>query len=150
MLVVIGIFSVLAVLITQSLTVALVGSRKSDATVKVRENLEYAMSVLERRVRNAKTCDPLSPAGSVSFTDINDKSFVISCIANPANGSIALDGDKLTGDEITVTACALTCYPAAGGSPPKVLLSFTAQAVSALSADPNPVSISNTISLRVY
>lgn len=150
MLVVVGIFSLLAVITTQVLTVALVGSRKSDSTVKVRENLEYAVSVLERHVRNAKDCDPLSPAGTVTFTDINDQSHVISCTADPANGQIKIGADPLTSDEITISACTLTCLPASAGAPPKVFLSFTAQAKSTLSPDPNPVSISTTISLRVY
>src|SRR3989344_5347971 len=55
MLVVLSIFSVLAILATQSIILTLKGSRKSESIVEVKENVEVAMSTMERLLRNSKS-----------------------------------------------------------------------------------------------
>lgn len=57
MLVVVLVFSILAVVVTKSLTTSLRTSTKSESIGHVRENVEYAMSVIERSLRSAKGID---------------------------------------------------------------------------------------------
>ena len=66
-LVVVAIFSILGVIVTRSVLLTLRGSKKSESQVKVRENVNYALAVIERQLRNADsivTC-PNDP----SFSD---------------------------------------------------------------------------------
>lgn len=54
MLVVIMVFSILAILSTQTLLYSLRGARKSEALGIVRENVDFASSTMERLLRNAQ------------------------------------------------------------------------------------------------
>ena len=53
-LVVIVLFSVLAVIATQTLFLSFRGSRKSGNVVLVRNNVDHATGVMERHLRNAR------------------------------------------------------------------------------------------------
>src|SRR3989344_5305560 len=52
-LIVLSVFALLAAVSTQTIFLTLRGARKSDALGKVRENLGYALSVVERQLHNA-------------------------------------------------------------------------------------------------
>ncbi|MBN1168787.1 prepilin-type N-terminal cleavage/methylation domain-containing protein [Candidatus Woesebacteria bacterium] len=58
-LVVVMVFSILGLVVTGVVTTTLRSSGKSENSVVVRENVNYAMGVMERQIRNAEevTCD---------------------------------------------------------------------------------------------
>jgi len=57
-LIVITIFAVIGILSTRSVFLTLRGAKKSDSLVRVRENVNNALSVIERQIRNSEkvTC----------------------------------------------------------------------------------------------
>ena len=55
MLVVIAVFSIIAVIATQAITLSLRGAKKSESVIEVKNNVEYAMSTMERLLRNAQS-----------------------------------------------------------------------------------------------
>ena len=81
-LIVIGIFAVLGIISTRAILLSLQGSKKGDAQVKVRENLDYAVSVIERQLRNAGSISPCPNVDPlvISYSDSNDVSSSFSCI----------------------------------------------------------------------
>lgn len=86
MLVVIFVFSILAVVLTQSIALVLKSTTKSENTNEVRANVEYAMSVMERTLRNAKEIDTSTGCGSagsgttISFFEQDGSPHTFSCI----------------------------------------------------------------------
>lgn len=54
-LVVISIFAVIGILTTRSIFITLRSARKSDSLVRVRENVNYAMGIIERQIRTAES-----------------------------------------------------------------------------------------------
>jgi len=150
-LIVIAVFSILAVVTTQTVAVSLVTSKKSESTIKVRENLEYAVSIIERRVRSAQELyDASCTSTRVEYLDSEDVAHWIQCTNLGLDGRIETDQGDLTSEEIAVTACTFTCYPATPTVPARLLLSITATPKEAVTTTQYPVSISTTVSLRVY
>ena len=140
-LIVIGIFAVLGVLSTRVITLSLQGSKKGDAQIKVRENLDYAVSIIERQLRNAGSvfsCTVSPPA--ISYSDSNAISSSFSCLNMASAGYVASGSARLTSEEIKVTACSFVCTAGSGSTPPKVAINIQAEGVS----------ISTEINLRTY
>src|SRR3989304_2065390 len=100
-LVVILVFATLAVLATDSLLLSLRGSRKSESTVSVRENLNYALSIIERQLHNAESVSCPSST-TISYDDGLPPADNFTC--DLANGHIASSSAQLTTNEIRVTA----------------------------------------------
>src|SRR3989344_8856553 len=114
-IIVVGIFAIVAVLTTRATLLTLTGSRKSETGIKAKQNLENALSVIERAVKNADTVT--TPCGvnppRVDFTDSDGLSAYFSCEALQTSGYIASGSAKgitpLTGSEIVITDCSFTC-----------------------------------------
>ncbi len=152
-LIVIGIFAVLGILSTSAVLLSLQGSKKGDAQVKVRENLDYAISIIERQLRNAESislCPNTNPL-VISYSDSNDISTSFSCLNVGSAGYVASGSARLTNEEISVTACSFTCTAGSGSTPPKVAINIKAvDAASQGSKEGAAVSISTEINLRTY
>ena len=149
-LIVIGIFAVLGILSTRVVLLSLQGSKKGDSQVKVRENLDYAISIIERNLRNAESS--LCPSTSkVTYVDSNDVPGSFSCLDVPSAGYVASGSARLTSDEIKIIACSFTCTASSGSTPPKVAINIQAvDAVSQGSKEGASISISTEINLRTY
>ena len=73
-LVVLLVFSIIAILTTESLINTLRSSRKAEAQARVRANLEYAMAIMERNIRGAKDIEfaPMNTCENcIEFEDID-------------------------------------------------------------------------------
>ena len=123
MLVVLVIFSVLAILATQTIFLSLRSSRKASNIVVVREELDYAMSIMERHLKGAKSWEDCTPAGFdeevINYRDENGDSVSFTCYLAAddeyiASGSSAV---RLTSDEIIITSCTFDCTNIAGEIP---------------------------------
>lgn len=155
-LVVIMIFAVLGILVTQSVILTIRGSRKSESLVKVRENLNYAMSIVERQLRNSNsitTCD----AGSqrIDYTDQDDEQAYFSCNEIGSENSHIASGSgtisaRLTNTETKITSCSFSCTYGADLIPSIVNIDFTAEDAEITGTENSQVSISNQIYLRNY
>jgi prepilin-type N-terminal cleavage/methylation domain-containing protein len=146
MLMVLFIFAIVGVLVTQSLVLSLRGSKKSESLGVVRENVDYAMNVMERRLRSADSLDCSVP-NVLTFTD-SDGTFTFSC----SGGAILIDVDRLTSDEISID-CGLGIFSnciEGGDTPDSIEINITAMAVDGVGAEGAQYSSSTKILLRNY
>lgn len=148
MLIVISIFAVLGVVVTQSVSLTLRGSRKSEANIKVRENLGYTLGVIERQLRNANsitTCPNLDPL-RIDYQDQADNPSSFSC----SGSSVASGSASLTSDEVLVTSCSFTCVPGTGANPPQIDVLLVGRSAGNAGVESGNVTVSTKINLRTY
>lgn len=155
-LVVITIFAVLGILVTQSVLLTVRGSKKSESLVTVRENLNYAMGIVERQIRNADSIDCTnSTATELKYSDQdgNNSSFWCIGIGNEnsyvASGSAGLTS-RLTGDTIKVNRCSFTCNSGDSVNPGHVDIDIEAQLINSTGIEKSIVSFTDKIYLRNY
>ena len=132
LLIAVGIFAIVAVVTTQSLSSSLKNSRKSDAIRKTRENVDYSISTMERLLRNAQsvTCTSSSPTGSrLDYVDQYGKLTSFSCITSGSDGYIASGSARLTSTS-SVVNCSLEpvffCTDPLDGVPASVQITVNA------------------------
>jgi prepilin-type N-terminal cleavage/methylation domain-containing protein len=152
-LVVITIFAVVGVITTQSIFLTLRSSKKGEATLNVRENLDYAIAVIGRHLKNANSVDCVtSSAVKINYNDWMGNPAYFSC--EMTNGYIAsgsaLLTTHLTSSNIKVTDCAFTCVPASGGQQSLVTVSLTGKDASATGVEGSSISVSTRVFLRAY
>jgi len=152
-LIVIAIFAILGILSTRAVLLSLQGSKKGDSQVKVRENLDYAVSVIERQLRNAgniTTC-PNTDSLVISYSDSNDILSSFSCVNVGDEGYIASGSARLTSEDVAVTSCSFLCTAGTGVNTPKVQIEIGAVDAGSLGAkEGGRVTISTEINLRTY
>lgn len=154
-LIVITIFAVLGILATRGVLLTLRGTRKSESLGKVRENINYALAVIERQIRNAGSVSPCPNTNPLvlNYADGNGASTSFSCVnVGPTGGYIASGSARLTSTDVSVTSCSFSCAPTPLGSTtlPSVTIDVTAQNPGASSIETAQVSATTTIFLRTY
>lgn len=157
-LIVVVMFSILAIVATQTTISSLTNARKSDSSTEVRQNLEYAASVVERNVRNASVITtPCTVAGaqssSVGYLDDKGAPGSFLCQSMAGGSYLAQDttSSRLTSTNIVLTTCRFTCTSSGvPQDPPEVRLDLVGQRVTTDSVIRSPVSISTVIYLRSY
>lgn len=153
-LVVVSIFAVLGILITRSVILSVAGSRRSESQIKVRESLNYSLSVIERQLRNANSIPnsscPNLDTTYLAYNDQNGSPGSFSCAASGGIGYIASGSANLTGSGINVIGCSMACVPGIGENPPVVTISLKAQDVSAVGVQNASVTLNTKINLRNY
>ncbi len=150
LLVVVTVFTILAVITTQSLVLILRGSRKSESLIAVRENVNYAMSIMERQIRTARevTCPD---SNTLNYIDSYGISTSFAC--DDTNGYIASGSARITSSEIVIdcsAASVFTCNAAVGSVPPSVDIDIRAQAADSSGAEGAEVTSETHILLRSY
>lgn len=99
LLVVTLVFTVLAIVATQSIALVLKGTTKSENIGDVRADVSYAARVIERSLRNATSIDTstchIPPKASIDYTDENGTIQSFSC-ASSAIFSTAFGGSLTT------------------------------------------------------
>jgi len=152
-LVVITIFAILGILVTQSIVLTLIGSQKSESMVKSRENLDYSLNIIERQIRNANSitvCPNLDPA-VIDYLDQNGKPSSFSCVNTGNDESyIASGSSRLTNDAIKIVSCSLVCTPGTETNPSFVSVDITVKEASAAGIRSADVSATTQIYLRNY
>lgn len=127
-LVVLAVFATLAIVATQALVLTLRGSSKSEITTKVRQNLDFAVSSMERQIRNAKSVNcPLSDSKFVTITDQLGADVTFSCVTNGSDKYVASSSARLTSDNTVITNCSFSCTPETSTNPASVTISLTAE-----------------------
>lgn len=152
-LVVIAIFAVLGIIITRSVALTLGGSRKSESLVNVRENLDHALSIIERQIRNADSisqCPNPDPA-IINFSDENGNIASFSCIRTGLDDSYIASGSaRLTSTNVKIANCSFICSPETGSSPPSVTISLEAEDANTTGIQGSTVTAVTQINLRTY
>lgn len=154
-LVVVTIFAVLGILVTQSVILTLQGSKKSESLVHVRENLNYSLSIIERQIRNAGSVTPCpnSDTKIINYFDQNGVLGLFSCVNTGSNNSYIASGSaglRLTSDTVKITACSFVCTLRNGDNPSLVTINLTLKDAAASGIQSAEVSASTQIYLRNY
>jgi len=151
MLVVLFIFAIVGILSTQSLALSLRGSKKSENLGVVRENVDYAMNLMERSLRGAVSINCINPT-QLDYVDNNGDSRSFSCLGN-TSGHIALDGERLTSSDINIncdTGTVFACPVFADDVPPSIEIDITAVAAGVGGAEGATYTSFTRVMLRNY
>lgn len=160
-MVVITIFAILGILVTQSVILTLEGSRKSESVVRSRENLDYSLSIIERQIRGASglyadsgyiTQCTGADAQAIYYLDQNGQpgSFVCGGTIGSPGSYIASGAAQLTSDMVKIADCHFHCYSGTSTSPAYATIDVTVQDASASGIESANVSASTEIYLRNF
>jgi prepilin-type N-terminal cleavage/methylation domain-containing protein len=155
MLVVLFVFSILAVVSSQALTLTLRGSRKSESVTQSRENIQYAMNVMDRLIKSAKdlTCTTSTPNDRVDYVDEYGNAAYFECLTSNGNSYIASNSAsaRLTSDQVNITNCSqvFTCTNGTG-IPDSVDISIFAVDSNVTGSDGASITAATKIFLRNY
>lgn len=151
-LVVLSVFAILGIVVSQSLLLILRGARKSDTSNKVRQSLDFALASMERQIHNATNITPCPNTDTTTITviDQNQQSYSFSCSNIGPAGFIASASSRLTSTDISVTACSFVCTPGAASVPPFVTIAITAQDAQATGPENTKITDSRGVYLRTY
>ncbi len=149
-LVVLVLFSVLAVIATQTLFLSFRGSRKSGNVVLVRNNVDHAVGVMERHLRNARSWDDCN-ANTIEYTDADNHDLkTFQCVVDSDGEYIASSSARITSEEVDVT-CVIVCNlnPIDGG-PPSIEITASGTDAASLGIEGSTTEIQTQIYLRNY
>ena len=152
-LVVVTIFAVLGILVTESIILTLQGAKKSESVIRARENLDYSLSIIERQIRNANSVSPCTglPVTIINYLDQNGNPSSFACVNTGSNGSYIASGSAhLTGDAVAVIGCSFVCTPSSDVNPDLIKIDLTLKDASASGIQSANVSASTQIYLRNY
>lgn len=147
-LVVISLFAILSVITAQSLIRIIGSTSNSSSSAKTRENMEHALSIVERSMRNAKQITSCNTT-SVNYVSENNQaeSFVCTTVGG---GNIEKNGQPLVSTDVSLSTCTLSCItPGGSTSPTGIQIALTGNDAEA-PYDFTPVSLQTTILLRSY
>lgn len=108
-LVVLTIFTVIALVANQILFSTLRGSAKSEVTARVKREGERVMSVMERLLHNSRSIVSCGPA-QITYKDLAGVQSSFSC----QSGAVYRDTGILTSSDVDVVACSVTCETVGG------------------------------------
>jgi len=157
LLIVLGIFAVLAAIMSQALGLSLRSSRKSENIAEVRENVTVAVGVAERLLRNAQTVD-CATSQLLNYVDEYGNSTSLSCIdtdpSAPGIGYIASGSAnlRLTSIKTVDIDCLLVfeCTAATTNSPAVVDIKISGKSLEGQAEEAAEAESSAKILLRSY
>lgn len=150
-LIAISIFTVISLIATRSISLTLKGSKKSDSLVRVRENVNYSLSIIERQIRNSESITCPNPSTlTLNYIAPVSVAASFSCQSIGPNGYIASGSGRLTSSDISVTACSFTCTQIDSNNPPVVKISITASDNESLNVEKGEVTAQTEIIGRNY
>lgn len=151
-LIVVFIFAILMIVVVQSLANSFKTTTKSENEIVVRENIDYAISIIERNVRNAKSIDCLN-SSTLNYEDQYGGSASFTCVpTGSVNGQIASSSAILTTNEVYIDCsnAVFVCNPGGVGINPSVKISLEGRNANAGGAEQATVVSETTITLRAY
>ncbi len=152
-LVVVTIFAILGVIVSSSLMLTLRGAKKTESLMKVRENLNYSLAVIERNIRSAGMITDCtnSDTKKIAYLDQNKTSTSFSCVNTGGTDSYIASGSaRLTSDSIKIVSCSFTCAHPDLSNPPSITIDLTVQDAVGTGTENSIVSAKSQIYLRNY
>lgn len=156
LLVVVGVFSILGIMVVNLLFTTLKGSTKTTILTEVKQNGEYALSVMDRMVRNSRQILQNSNGQTCASSMTKLK------IQNPDGGitefscgtqiaSVSASSAYLTSNNVAASNCSFSCQQPSG-KPAVVTIQFS---LSQAGTPPRPeekatMNFQTTITLRNY
>jgi prepilin-type N-terminal cleavage/methylation domain-containing protein len=105
-LIVIAIFSVIALVVSQTLFSTLKGAARSEVSSSIKQEGNYVISVMERQLHNSIQITSCGPT-SIVYRDAYSQSVSFSC----DGGRVASNSASITSPTTTVTGCSIICSP---------------------------------------
>lgn len=131
-IVVIGILGIIAAVGTNMFFTVISGSTKSKNLTTVKQNGEYALSVMERMIRNSSdvitnTDGQICESGMTKIKIINsDKEEIeFAFIDLGGNSYIASNSSRITSDQVKVTSGVFNCSSTGDFNPKTIVIDFT-------------------------
>jgi prepilin-type N-terminal cleavage/methylation domain-containing protein len=157
-LVVLFVFSILIVVVTQTLAISLRGSRKSESVGNTRTNVQYAVNVMDRLLRNARSLScPTSTISKLNYVDEHGNAAYFECVTVSGKSYIASNSasQRLTSDTVTITNCSDATKPVfrctqGAGVPDAVDIFINGTDANVSGIEGSSVPISTKILLRNY
>lgn len=130
MIIVVSILGLIAVISSGFLLVSLMASNKAESTKEVRQNGNYALSVIEGLILNSSSVGCTGGSNEIWIKDLRDN--LATVIYDSASKRIASFSGSLgvgtstylTGSNVTVSDCVFTCTQDLG-RPTKVVINFS-------------------------
>lgn len=141
-LIVLLLFVLVIAVANQALFTSLRGQNKSQATTNVKQNGNYAVSVMERSLHSAQLLTSCTLT-NISYQDQDGKQQSFSCSGNSVNFS----GVSLTSSNVLVT-CNFSCVQEGGSSTVNVSLDVSQNTTSTLAEDKSSANFSTRVRLR--
>lgn len=150
-LIVMTIFAVIGLLSTRSIFLTIRGAKKSDSLVRVRENVNYSLSIIERQLRNSEGILNCGASTTLlNYVSIEGTSTSFSCVTSGTDKYIASGSARLTSSDITITSCSFTCSQTDLNTPPSIKIAIDAIDNESQSVEKGTVSIQTEIVVRNY
>ncbi len=152
MLISTALLAVVMIVATQSLAASLKNSRKSDSISKVRENVDYAVSTMERLLRNAQSVTCTTPK-KLDYVDEYDNTTYFNCITSGGYSFIASGSatTKLTSSNVNIDCTAVfNCPVSASGVPATVEITLKGTEHPSLGSEGSTITSKTRIQLRNY
>jgi prepilin-type N-terminal cleavage/methylation domain-containing protein len=151
LLIVIVIFSLLAVLATQMIFLTVRSSNKSKSLVEIRNNIDYAISVMERHLRNAEYVSPCPNSDtpqSIEYVDVYNNDGTFTCNNVGSGGYIASSSARLTSENVDITSCSLSCSREESDTPYLITIDIEAKDKKITGVEAGSITVSSKFNLR--
>ncbi len=149
-LIVVLIFAVIGLLLSQTIILTLQTTKKADTTTRVRENVDFALTSIDRQLHSAlsisSVCDG-SKLTVLNYTDVNGSPGSYTCNIG-SNGYIASGSAQLTSAQIAIIDCYFICSKT--NAAPSVDVGIVASDKNITGKENATVSASTKIYLRTY
>lgn len=152
LMVAISIFAVIGVLTTSAVSLTLRTSKKSDSLVRVRENVSYAFSIIERQIRGADSIENCDGSELSVLNYLTSENIItdFSCENIGEAGYIASGSARITSSDVAVVSCSFVCTQTDSNSPPTVKVKISAQDAIATSEEKGTITTETEIVARNY
>lgn len=147
MMVVISVFSIVAVLVGNMVGYSMKGARKSESSLKVRAELENAISVVERSLREAKKGTVECASTRVSFKDQDDRQVTFSCSGSTPNIILKKESNNIIGSNVKLTSCYFDCDNLSEGV---VVIELSGISANSNGVESDSINVSARVVLRNY
>lgn len=150
-LIVILIFAVLGVIVSASLMLTINGTKKGESVIRVRENINYAFSVIERNLRNANRIVDCTDPAYITYIDQYGNESGFYCLNIGGDDSQIASGsaqERLTSGSVSITDCSFTCAQPDLSNSPLITVDVSAKDAGMSGALSSSVSAQTTVYLR--
>ena len=159
-LVVVGILGIIAVVASNVFFTTLRSSGKTKVLTIVKENGDYALSVMERLIRDSQEVVTNSDGqycingmNKIKVKRIDGTEIEFACEEEgTVNGRIASNSARLTSNEVKVNSCSFDCEAKGQFYPKTVIINFTLSqsTVTTRPEEQASVNFQTTVSVRNY
>lgn len=163
LLVAMAILATVGVVTTNLFFQTLKGTTKAELLKGVKQEGDFAISIIEKMIRNSKNIEeafPENPSWScdgsdrpdIKITNQDNSTTIFNCSMTGSDTYIASNSARLTSNKVRVSSCSLIRCTRSGSAPPVVEIRFS---LSQLGSPARPeeqaaVNFQTTVSLRNY